>query len=125
MFRTLAIRIATVFAALAMAIGLSSATAAPAQAAESVQFCFKWSTGYAYGYQPVFLMNANGTTAKSGKTASNGCAVFTGLSPSRNYYVQAYTVLVNGQIWNGYAPWYTGTGYGRANAGTGIVYRIA
>ncbi len=63
---------------------------------------------------------------KPGKTASNGCATFTGLSTVRSYYVLAQAVLgipaTGMQLWSGYTPHTTGTGPGTVHIGTGVVY---
>jgi hypothetical protein len=125
-FRSLIVKTLTTLAVLVASLGFGTLTASPAAAATSTQFCFKWSTGTAYSTQPVYLYQANGTYVKSGKTASNGCAIFTGLSSTRNYYVYAYTTLgiveTGIQVWSGFSPSYTGTGSGQVSIGTGIVY---
>jgi hypothetical protein len=115
---------ATVAAALTLMVGASVVTAAPAQAAESATFSFVFDTGALYANQPVQLYRANGTRVKDGKTGSNRCAVFTGLTPSRSYQVRAYAALgspyARWRIYDGWTPYQTGFGYGRVSLGTGV-----
>jgi len=118
-------RIAAVLTAGALCTGGVAIAAAPsAQAATSISFCFKWSTGAPYAKQPVYLRSYSSTSIlATGKTAANGCASWA--TPSNaNVYVQAYVYLQDGpgyQIWNGYSQYYAAAGAGQVGLGTGIV----
>jgi hypothetical protein len=124
-------KLKTRLAALALTVltplGAVVAESAPASAASSLTFCFKWSTGAAYASQPVNLRSWNGSSwvvERNGRTNTAGCATFLNVPTSKYTTVNAYTVLANGQIWSGWSPLYANPGNGGVNIGTGYVYRV-
>jgi hypothetical protein len=113
---------------LGLIAGLS-AMAAPAQAASSVSFCFKFAnppTFSTYANRPVFLYYKTphgweylGTR---GTTNSAGCGTFYGTPTNVQLAVRAY-VNTQYQTWDGWSQYLANTGSGGASLGHGLVYR--
>jgi hypothetical protein len=106
------------------AVGALAVAVPSADAATSISFCFKWSTGAPYAKEPVYQENySTGAILATGKTAANGCATWATPSTT-NIIVQAYVALQDGPgyaLYSGYTGYYATPGGGQASLGTGIV----
>jgi hypothetical protein len=102
-------------------------TAAPAQAATSTGFCFRFAeTNYQYANHPVQLwsVDANGNRLsylRAGQTGANGCATF--YNTPANVRLRVFVHYTAGwRTFHGATPLLANPGYFSAHLGTGWVY---
>lgn len=117
--------------ALLMALGLATAlgaTAAPAHAATSVSFCFKFNNASqtSYANRPVYLYfkapHGWEYLGRSGYTNANGCGTFYNTPTNTTMAVRAW-INTQYQTWDGWTPIASHTGSGGHHLGTGWVHR--
>jgi hypothetical protein len=125
MFNKIRTTVLTALAALGISTAAVTVTEGSVSAASQVTFCFKWYSGSTYANYPVYLeawQNGRWQVIRNGRTNASGCGTFSNTPTNVQLLVQA-SMTAGGSRFDGYTPYYSNTGTGGANLGTGTVYQ--